>query len=54
MTPTRSRVRQTGEHLRNMTDAESEQNARDGLDNASATPEELAQAKHIPPEQQQE
>jgi len=52
MTPTRSRVRQTGEHLRNMTEAE--QNARDDPDNPPATPEELAQAKHIPPEQQEE
>ena len=42
------------EYLRNMTEAEIEQNARDDPDNPPATPEELAQAKHIPPEQQQE
>ena len=42
------------EYLRNMTEAEIEQNARDDPDNPPATPEEQAQAQHIPPEQQQE
>jgi len=38
---------------RNMSEAEIEQNARDDPDNLPAIREELAQAKHIPPEQQQ-
>ena len=42
------------ERLRNMTEAEIEQNARDDPDNPPLSFEELMQAKHIPPEQQRE
>jgi len=37
-----------------MTEAEIEQNARDDPDNPPLSFEDLAQAKHIPPEQQEE